>query len=182
MGKTFKIGGHCVYSEYRHYILEYNLMPDISPSLLIFERLTIDNVNQIRGGGFSVSNVIRLLKKDVGLIEGFLFRTPNSGEIVGFGILGYKGAKEFHYTVNNVDAFIVELAVMPLFRRQGFSQEILSCINSICFKKGFHSIKLAVKTDNFAALAAYKKFGFNKVKEIKFKRFLRLEFPFHKKV
>ena len=74
-----------------------------------------------------------------------------SGEVAGFAI-----GKVYW----NGEAGIVTVDVLPSFRRQGIGRELLSRLEEALAPKGAERFVLQVAVDNEAAMALYKKAGY----------------------
>lgn len=58
------------------------------------------------------------------------------------------------------EADIIDIAVHPLFRRQGIAKELLGRLIEFCRKSGCSRVTLEVRESNTAARSLYEKVGF----------------------
>lgn len=175
-----KLFGHQLFFDFKHYIYSYNLNDQKTESTLSAE-IVVSNIEDVNMGYFSLNMLRRVLEKNPEKTECYLFRDAKA-EKVGFALLSFRGAREIHYRIRDTDAFITALGVFPSQRGKGFSQEILQSISSICIKRGFHVLKLAVDQNNHIAINSYEKFGFIKQQSKHFYRVLGVDFLLDKKV
>ena len=73
----------------------------------------------------------------------------------------YAGHAVFLLTGNVAE--IVSVAVPESKRKQGFGQEIIEKIKSVCKEENISEILLEVRVSNVSATALYKKHGFEKI-------------------
>jgi len=76
-----------------------------------------------------------------------------AGEVTGF-FIGREAANE---------AEVLNLAVMPKFRRQGDGRALLSAALEEIRSRGVQSVFLEVRESNLGAIAFYESFGFSKI-------------------
>ena len=169
-----KIFGRQPFFVFHHIIYEYKVSEKNNKQKLMVEKIT-DNINEADMGYFSMRMLKKVLVKNKNKSEGYLFKNENGSSVIGFAIICYRGAKEMHYRIKNADAYISALGVFPAFQGKGYSQIILNLINSICFEKGFESLKLAVDNNNYIAIKSYEKFGFKRSESKKFIRMLGID-------
>ena len=91
----------------------------------------------------------------------------------------YKGGNELEYRIRNVDAFIYNVKIDELFRGKGYAGIMINMLEKQLVSKGIHEAYLAVSTDNYGAIKAYKKNGFKTICEKKFVRTMRVNIPYY---
>jgi [ribosomal protein S18]-alanine N-acetyltransferase len=79
--------------------------------------------------------------------------SERTGEVTGF-FIGREAANE---------AEVLNLAVMPKYRRQGDGGALVSAALEEMRSRGVHSVFLEVRESNLGAIAFYKSFGFSKI-------------------
>ena len=91
----------------------------------------------------------------------------------------YKGGNELEYRIRNIEAFIYNLMVIPSRRGNGIAGNMLHQLAESLTRKSITNVYLAVSQDNYSAIKAYNKAGFDIVSKKTFVRFLRVNLPYH---
>lgn len=76
----------------------------------------------------------------------------------GERVLGYVGAQSVQG-----EADMMNLAVLPEFRRQGIAKALLAALEEHLREHGVNALTLEVRASNAPALALYEKWGFQQV-------------------
>jgi diamine N-acetyltransferase len=103
--------------------------------------------NQVESG-------LKTLLADASLGQAWL--VLSGAEPVGYVIFSYGFDIEFGGRL----ALITDLYLEPPYRHQGIGRRILEQVEAHCRSLGLHGLELQVETNNAAARALYKKFGF----------------------
>jgi len=77
----------------------------------------------------------------------------NDTETIGYMIL---------YTVAD-EAHILNIAIHPRYRRQGFASRLIQYVLNHFEQKGVHDFFLEVREGNLSAINLYRRFGFEKI-------------------
>ena len=180
-----KLFGKNIYQVYEHHIMEieykdveghsnnaqYKLRPIDSSRIL--EEL------QPVGTTVTISNLKKLLLKNSGLCEGFIF-----GEMGGCSVgtiwVMYKGANDLEYRIRDIDAYIFDVFVNDRYRGKGYAGEMIRQLIDYLHEKGIDTARLAVAKTNKSAIIAYEKTGFTSVADKKFARILKVNIPYHR--
>ena len=173
-----KIFGRQPFFKFHHIIYEYDLKKEVDNSSLICEKI-VDDLERINIGYFSIRMLEKVLNHNPDKSECYMFSSAD-GEVVGFALVSFNGAREIHYRVKKSDAFITALGVFPKNRGKGYSQEILKGVVGVCKEKGLKCLRLSVDSDNVVAINAYEKFGFRRSCEKRFIRVASVDFLFNK--
>jgi ribosomal protein S18 acetylase RimI-like enzyme len=127
-------------------------LPD-APVLASFVRkyYEFDGIAFVRD---QVESGLNTLLADASLGQAWLILS--GAEPVGYVIFSYGFDIEFGGRL----ALITDLYLEPPYRHRGIGRRILEQVEAHCQGLGLHGLELQVETDNAAARALYKKFGF----------------------
>ncbi|MCS6936894.1 MAG: ribosomal protein S18-alanine N-acetyltransferase [Candidatus Bipolaricaulota bacterium] len=131
---------------------------------------------EIERASFSTPWPKEYLEQQLG--EGFVV-LERAGQIAGYAVIGIKIPSFFARLEQRTRALfshtplpepptvahLLNIAVAPAFRRQGLGRFLLQYALDYAHQLGASRIELEVRTDNSAAIALYRKFGFH-VQEI----------------
>jgi ribosomal protein S18 acetylase RimI-like enzyme len=87
---------------------------------------------------------------------GRVYLAELEGEVAGYGVLTFG----FDYEFGGRLATLTDLFFQPHLRRQGLGSATLAFLAAECRAAGIRALELQVETDNLAAQALYRKFGF----------------------
>ena len=73
-------------------------------------------------------------------------------------VVGYIGSQSVEG-----ESDVMNVAVLPQYRRQGIARELITRLVSALKEKGNHCLTLEVRDSNTAAIALYEKLGFRQV-------------------
>lgn len=69
------------------------------------------------------------------------------------------------YKEGITEIFLYEIAVEPLYRRNGVAKELIESLKKVCVSKGIREMYVGTEKDNYPAIKLYKSTG-GKVEEI----------------
>ena len=78
--------------------------------------------------------------------------------VSGDTVVGYIGSQS---SIDEAD--VMNVAVQPVFRRQGIAESLISTLVEELKKRGIHALMLEVRASNAPAIALYEKLGFQQV-------------------
>ena len=78
--------------------------------------------------------------------------------VSGDTVVGYIGSQS---SIDEAD--VMNVAVQPVFRRQGIAEKLISTLVEELKKRGIHALMLEVRASNAPAIALYEKLGFQQV-------------------
>lgn len=78
--------------------------------------------------------------------------------VSGDTVVGYIGSQS---SIDEAD--VMNVAVQPVFRRQGIAESLISTLGEELKKRGIHALMLEVRASNAPAIALYEKLGFQQV-------------------
>ncbi len=179
---SIKIFNHNLYTFYNHWIYKItqqglsNLKININGEQYRAILMDKNTIPCCQNSEFSIEYMQKLKEtypqQFVGII---LFNLDN--EICGYICGLYPDSKEIQYKIKYVDFFVKYVYVYPEFRGKN--------LVSVLFKELFRAIRpdqlcLAVRKNNLPAIKAYEKIGGVRLREKKFVRILKFNFPYHK--
>lgn len=91
-----------------------------------------------------------------------------NGQPLAFGCTQTKGNRGDYFDIQECDVYLSNLYVFPEYRGRGIMKEL---IDFFVWQKG--SYRLAVRSNNSAAIRCYTKYGFYKLKEVRLCRIIR---------
>lgn len=174
------ICGKRLIHSYHHYImtLELNRFQHIDCSGYHCREITLDDIEILKKGDFSLPNMIPYLKKEKKYSTGFLFFDA-SDKPVGYIWVVRRGGNEMIYKVRCVEALISCVCVFKEFRGRNIANIMIGKIVELLRNNGGKEVALGVRTDNAPAIRAYEKAGFKVTGEKRYLRVLRKNIPCH---
>lgn len=163
-----------------HYIMRIifdDFLEEEVCSNLILERVSDDA--ELIAGTYSVKLQKKILNVNMGKCDTFILKENNTNDSIGILSIMYKGGDELEYKIRDIEAFIYNVMIAEAFRGKGFAGIMVKMLGVQLKKKGIREAYLAVSTDNYSAIKAYQKMGFEKIAEKKFVRTLRKNFPYY---
>ena len=174
MSLNIKLFGKKILSKYSHNIMSC-ARPDLPSSDIYAEEITLHNVDSCADTTFSLKQMKKYLTKQKQYVKGFLFRKKESGELIGYLWITFRCGNELEYKIRHIDAFASFVYVFPQFRGNGYAGKMLVTImHSLNLKE----LYLAVRKDNYSAVRAYEKVGFEFKEQKSFFRLLRINVPY----
>jgi aminoglycoside 3-N-acetyltransferase I len=85
----------------------------------------------------------------------------NNGVVIG-GLTAYELDM---YKEETTEIFLYEIAVEPLYRRNGVAKELIESLKKVCVSKGIREMYVGTEKDNYPAIKLYKATG-GKMEEI----------------
>lgn len=115
---------------------------------------------------------------DIAAVEQLCFSTPWSEKSISdelsnpharFFVAEVDGKVAGYIGAHNIvgDVYITNVAVMPVFRRQGVGECLVEYLVNVCRDEGAEFITLEVRKSNVGAISLYEKAGFSVVGERK---------------
>lgn len=176
--RGFEVFGRRVVHFYHHFIMRMKVLDfrRINETGLRVRRIQMEDLPILAAGDFAIANMKKYLMEGQ-KTEGYLFFLNEIA--VGYLWIVKKGGKELSYKIETYDAFLSCVCVFPEFRGQNIVNEMIGYIVSRMKTLGLSELGLGVNTDNIPAIRAYQKAGFEIVRERKYLRVLRRNFPYY---
>lgn len=165
-----------IFAFYNHWLMQYSSIQykEIGVEGVSCEKINNSNIDLCkRQTIFPVSIMEGYLKKHSKFVDGFLFKKGDQ-DVVGFVWVMYKGGNESQYRVRHCDALVFDVYVDEKMRGKGLCGFMLSCIiKDLKEKRGVNTIRLSVRKNNYSAINAYIKNGWEIIGARKFVQFFR---------
>lgn len=163
-----------------HYIMRIRF--EDSPEEEICSNLILKRVSdetELIAGTYSVSLQKKILDMNTGKCDTFILKENNMHNNIGILSVMYKGGDELEYKIRDIEAFIYNVKIAESFRGKGFAGIMIRMLGAQLRKRDIRESYLAVSTDNYSAIKAYSKIGFETIAERRFIRTLKRNFPYY---
>lgn len=181
-GSNFSIYvlGRCLIQVFDHYLMRVDIKPKTNTrntNRLERVQITDDNIEICCQGSFSVPRMIKTWKKQTDKTEGFLYYKQDVP--VGYLWVMYKGGDEYQYRIRQAESLGYHICIFEPYRGNRFVDDMLEDIFEYLYKKRIDEMYVSVRTNNTAAIKAYKRAGMKIIERKKFIRFLGFMIPYH---
>lgn len=163
-----------------HFLIRFTLdnCSYVNHPELYRKNISISNVDDCNGMGFSVVRMKNYLLKQSDHMKGYIYYNRIDNKPVGCVWVAYKGANEFQYRIRKIDAFGFDFAVNNEFRGQGIVGFMIYELLLALKKEGINVLYASVRKNNRSALKAYDKIGAVIVESKRFFRVAGIRIPY----
>lgn len=172
---SIELLGKRILTVYDHYVyrLQYEAMEQT-----LCERLIPFQVNSSTYEEVQASTAIRrMMAKQPNMIYSWGFRNDDS-DVVGHLYLMKRGGNEVLYRIRSVEAYVFAVRVFDDFRGKRYAGEMITWLMNSLHAEGIDEMWLTVKKENYPAIRAYERLGFERVGSSRFIRFLGINIPY----
>lgn len=177
-----KLKGKNIITSYKHSImkLDFSHIKDVDCQNTKLMPINLDNIELIKDGPFDYAYTRKLLIEQPDKVDGWLLYDLSITDPVASLWVMYKGGNSKHYRVRDADSFLFRVFTFDKYKGKGYCGKLLYLVCKELEKRRYKNTFLAVMETNTSAVRAYLKFGFERVTETKFVRFLHYDIPYHK--
>lgn len=177
-----RIGGRCIVSFYKHYIVEIpteNYKDVIIGPEVVAQRITLENLDSCAGGAFSISQMRKYLQDQPDKFIGFVFCHKENKDVIGYLWTALRGADEVQYLIRNIEAYGCDLYTAPKYRGKGYASMMVAYRGRYLEReKGITKVYEALRVNNAATIRAHEKQNVRIVDTRKFIRVLKINVPY----
>lgn len=163
-----------------HFLMKFSLdtCGSVVPPEIYRANISLSNVDDCYGMGFSVVRMKRYLQKQSAHMKGYMYYSRMNDNPVGCVWVAYKGANEFQYRIRKIDAFGFDFAVNSAYRGQGIVGFMIYELLLSLKNEGIDALYASVRKNNPSALRAYEKIGAVIVESKRFCRLAGIRIPY----
>lgn len=162
-----------------HYIMKIQFDDFLNENK--FANLCIEKISdysELISGTYSIALQTKIMESNKGKCDAYVLKNGNQDRL-GIVSVMYKGGNELEYKIRDIDAFLYNIKIEKRFRGNGYAGVMIKMIGKKLLEDGIQDAYLAVSTDNYNAIRAYQKVGFEIIDEKRFVRMFRKNIPYH---